>query len=135
MSERWGSTLVWPLKCMLEGGSTQKELYQTRHSEPFKTGGIRTKKWNPWRASLEETIGQFFQELLKLSLLKTWGKKSANQKAHLKIGCSWPSCILHQHPQVNEEEFECFEQKIVAKHVRANFSAGQSSGSHSKKDP
>ena len=109
-------------------------------SEPFKTGGIRTKKWNPWRASLEETVGQFFQELLKLSLPKTWKsrrnkKKSVNKKAHLKIACSWPSCIPHHHPQVHEEEFECFEQKIVAKHVRANFLTGQSSGSHSKKDP
>ena len=88
-----------------------------------------------WKASLEETVGQFFQELLKLSLPKTWGKKSANQKAHLKIGCSWPSCIPHHHPQVHEEELECSEQKIVAKHVRAKISAGQSSGSHSKKEP
>ena len=120
---------------MLEGGSTQKEMYQASQSETFKTGGVRTKKWNPLRASLEETAGQFFQELLKLSLPKTWGEKSVNQKAHLKMGCSWPSFIPHHHPQVHEEEFECFEQKIVAKHVRANFSAGQSSGSHSNKDP
>ena len=74
---------------------------------------------------------------VKIVIAKNLGEKSVNQEAHLKIACCGPSCIPHHHPQVHEEEFECFEQKIVAKRVRANFSAGpfwSPSSSHRKKD-
>ena len=128
---------VFKLKCMLEGGSTQKKLYQALHI-PIRT----IQNW--WRQnkkveSMESKSGGDRQSILsrtaKIVIAKYSGEKSLNQKAHLKIACSWPSCIPNYHTQVHEEEFECFKQKIVAKHVRANFSAGQSSGSHSKKDP
>ena len=80
--------LVWPLKCMLEGGSTQKELYQALHipmpqctsqnwwHQNKKVESIKSKSAGDRRSILSRTA--------KIVIAKNLGEKVSHPESSLE---------------------------------------------------